>query len=97
MLRSFDYIAAASTRDGDTDGSDLAGSDTDGSDLAGWATRTRTAFLAGYAQIAGAAPEPALLRALELDKAVYEATYEARHRPTWLPIPLRAVERLSSR
>jgi 1,4-alpha-glucan branching enzyme len=35
-----------------------------------------------------------VLRALELDKALYEVIYEVRNRPSWLGIPTAAVERL---
>jgi maltokinase len=32
-----------------------------------------------------------LLRALTLDKAVYEVMYEARHQSSWLSIPLDSI------
>ncbi|WP_020017591.1 maltokinase N-terminal cap-like domain-containing protein [Promicromonospora sukumoe] len=35
-----------------------------------------------------------MLRALTVDKALYEVVYEFRHRPAWMHIPLAAVERV---
>ncbi|KAA9110284.1 maltokinase N-terminal cap-like domain-containing protein [Microbacterium rhizomatis] len=87
MLRSFDYVAGSIRLD-QPDRSPVAARE--------WASSARSAFLDGYAAASGLdlGDSMALLEALELDKAVYEATYEARNRPTWVPIPLQAVQRL---
>jgi maltokinase len=41
--------------------------------------------------------EAAVLRAFEIDKAVYEVGYEAANRPSWLSIPLNACAHLAAR
>jgi maltokinase len=83
MLRSFDY-AARHQLIGHPDQAALSGAARD------WVRRNASAFCAGYAEAGGLDPaaNEVLLRALQLDKAVYEVIYEARHRPSWLPIPL---------
>lgn len=80
MLRSIDYASAA-----------------DGRHAAAWGEDARAAYLEGYRDVAGgdALAPTELLRAFELDKAVYEALYEARHRPDWIGIPTAAIARLT--
>ncbi len=83
MLRSLDYAARALLI-GHPHADRLRGA------AYGWTQRNRAAFCEGYAEASGADPrlDETALRAFELDKAVYEVMYEARHRPSWLPIPL---------
>jgi len=89
MLRSFDYAARHTTVGLDPDDRRSVAAQR-------WAADCREAFLDGYAEAGAQDPREhaVLLRALELDKALYEVVYETRNRPTWLGIPLGAVRRL---
>ncbi|MEO6943098.1 MAG: phosphotransferase [Lacisediminihabitans sp.] len=86
MLRSFDYVAGAYA---------LAHPELTATE---WASNCRTAFLGGYSARTehDLVSNRVLLDAFEIDKAVYEAVYEARNRPEWLPIPVAAIARLAA-
>ncbi len=84
MLRSLDYAAAVGEAAGPA-----------------WLAAARAALVEGYLEesvTAGTAVDAptmaTVLTALELDKALYEAVYETRNRPSWLPIPLAGIDRL---
>ena len=86
MLRSFDY-AGGSVELGRP-----------GRSSREWVRATQQAFLDGYTQASGIdlVTEAPVLRALELDKALYEIIYEIRNRPDWVGIPSAAVDRLTT-
>jgi maltokinase len=93
MLRSFDYAAYQPLVVGGPGREALDGPAND------WIRACRGAFLDAYRGAAAGAgwvgdDADLLLRAFELDKAVYEVMYEARHRPGWLQIPLGGIRRL---
>jgi len=92
MLRSFDYAARHQLVN-----HPVAGPSASLAARAGdWVRRNSDAFCAGYAAAGGLDPAEnyVLLRAMLLDKAVYEVIYEARHRPTWVSIPLESIAEL---
>lgn len=90
MLRSFAYAAAQ------------GGSNRSQEEVAAWLHDCEVGFLAGYAAGGldtpgedGVRPDRAILSAYLVDKAAYEAVYEKRNRPDWLPIPMAALVELA--
>ncbi|MDY5144827.1 hypothetical protein R6G78_06370 [Actinotignum timonense] len=81
MLRSFDYAGGQGERDGQP-----------AARMRAWTRAAEGAFLAGYGAIP--AEHQPLLRALLLDKALYEVVYEVNQRPDWIDLPLGGVHRL---
>jgi maltokinase len=96
MLRSLHYASAVALLDHSGDGDAAA---------AAWEDRNRQAFLDGYlpeASRAGLLPADSestetVLAAFELEKAVYELSYERSYRPEWEHIPRAALRRLERR
>ena len=99
MLRSFDYAAHAVVEDFHADeqaNRQIAFR------AAEWGQRNTEAFLRGYTDNSTrtggeglSTHQRKILSAYIADKAVYEAVYEARNRPGWLPIPLGAIARIT--
>ena len=93
MLRSFDYAPRVAERT--AQGADDTGAEQRSYRAAEWAERNCAASSRRTPAGDLTDDEQALLDAYVADKAVYEAVYEARNRPTWVPVPLTAIERLA--
>lgn len=84
MLRSLDYAAHSVA---------IATGVAQDQHVDAWVSRNRIAFLRGYGYESSEAAA-ALLHAYEIDKALYEVVYELSYRPTWVQIPLHALNHL---
>ena len=96
MLRSFDYapgvVQLSRTVAGEVEEEEERLRARRGEE---WSHRARMHFLEAYSEAIGAPrlddAHRRLLDAYVADKAVYEAVYEKRNRPTWVRIPLAAL------
>jgi maltose alpha-D-glucosyltransferase / alpha-amylase len=103
MLRSFSYAACSALMERAAPGSPEWARLEPWADA--WESLARDRFLAAYVTRAHEAKflppdrEEMLVTidAFEIDKALYEIAYERSHRPDWMPIPLRGLERAATR
>ena len=97
MLRSLDHVGRSAGRRAEAgNGGPL---DQPGLDLDGWLHRSRERFLEAYRAGMLAARvfpdmDPALLRAFEVDKELYEFAYAATYLPSWLWAPTEGMRGL---
>jgi maltose alpha-D-glucosyltransferase / alpha-amylase len=99
LLRSIDYVAATLVeRKG---AGALPVDETRRNELIRqFRRRASTAFLRAYWQASfmrNTAPLRALLDLFLIEKAAYEISYEAAHRPTWIGVPLAGLARIAAR
>ncbi len=103
MMRSYSYAANAAFISAQTSGKEEYLGEVGGL-LEGWESRTRKAFLEGYYHEASCGPRAlvpedagarnALVSYFELEKALYEVSYELNNRPSWAIIPLKGIARI---
>jgi trehalose synthase-fused probable maltokinase len=97
MLRSLDHVARSARRRAEAaNGAPLERA---GLDLEGWIRRARERFLEAYATGLREARvwidlDPALLRAFEIDKELYEFVYATTYLPAWLYAPTEGTRAL---
>jgi trehalose synthase-fused probable maltokinase len=100
MLRSFNYAASAALMERADPGSEEWARLEPWADT--WEGLARAKFLSAYLTRAHEGrflpperPDLALMiEVFEIDKVIYEIDYERHHRPDWLRIPVRGLERL---
>jgi trehalose synthase-fused probable maltokinase len=97
MLRSLDHVARSGRRRAEAaNGGPLEHT---GLDLDGWIRRARERFLEAYQaglreQRVWIDLDPALLRAFEIDKELYEFAYATTYLPAWLYAPIGGMRAL---
>ena len=97
MLRSLDHVARSGRRRAEAaNGGPL---EHHGLDLDGWIRRARERFLEAYQaglreQRVWIDVDPALLRAFEIDKELYEFAYATTYLPSWLYAPIGGMRAL---
>ena len=90
MLRSFDYASRHPFMDSSVEPRIAEAKRTQAQS---WAKACQSAFCDAYGTASGVelTVSSPLLKAFVMQKAVYEVVYEARHRPSWMQIPMSAI------
>jgi maltose alpha-D-glucosyltransferase/alpha-amylase len=96
LLRSFDYAAAATLDPKILTAARLPVEQRE-EFITSLCDGAQRAFLDAYRDASGTDAESDLLRFFLMEKAAYEMAYEAANRPSWLPIPINGLAKLTAR